>query len=131
VWRFDRFARSVSHLLRALDTFNSLGTAFCSLSEALDTATPAGRMVFTVLASVAELERSLIRERVIAGVRNAQRKGKHCGRPRLTDVSMSTVIAERAAGKSIRQIASELGTSVGTIHRLCSKSLAETTSASC
>lgn len=107
-----------------------VGIAFCSLSEALDTATPAGRMVFTVLASVAELERSLIRERVIAGVRNAQRKGKHCGRPRLKDVSISTVISGRAAGKSIRQIAAELGTSVGTIHRMCSKNLAETTSAS-
>src|ERR1700723_2295896 len=60
VWKFDRFARSVSHLLRALDTFRVLGIEFVSLSESLDTATPAGRMVFTVLGAVAELERSLI-----------------------------------------------------------------------
>jgi DNA invertase Pin-like site-specific DNA recombinase len=58
VWKFDRFARSVSHLLRALDTFRVLGIEFVSLSESLDTATPAGRMVFTVLGAVAELERS-------------------------------------------------------------------------
>src|SRR5262249_11090338 len=67
VWKFDRFARSVSHLLRALDTFRVLGVEFVSLSESLDTATPAGRMVFTVLGAVAELERSLIAERVRAG----------------------------------------------------------------
>ena len=54
VWRFDRFARSVSHLLRALETFQSLGILFVSLSESLDTSTPADRMVFTVLGAVAE-----------------------------------------------------------------------------
>jgi DNA invertase Pin-like site-specific DNA recombinase len=59
VWKFDRFARSVSHLLRALETFNSLGIGFVSLSESLDTSTHAGKMVFTVLGAVAELERSL------------------------------------------------------------------------
>ena len=72
VWKFDRFARSVTHLLRALDTFRVLGVEFVSLSESLDTATPAGRMVFTVLGAVAELERSLIAERVRAGLRNAR-----------------------------------------------------------
>ncbi len=80
VWKFDPFARSVSHLLRALDTFRALGIEFVSLSESLDTATPAGRMVFTVLGAVAELERSLIAERVRAGLRNARAKGKRLGR---------------------------------------------------
>src|SRR6202034_837546 len=60
VWKFDRFARSVSHLLRALETFQALGIHFVSLSESVDTSTPAGKMVFTVLGAVAELERSLI-----------------------------------------------------------------------
>src|SRR5271170_2782199 len=88
VWRFDRFARSVSHLLRALETFNALGIAFVSLSEQMDTTTPAGKMVFTVLGAVAELERSLIVERVRAGLRNARAKGKRLGRPRIvTDVN--------------------------------------------
>src|SRR3989304_8827331 len=63
VWRFDRFARSVSHLLRALETFRALGIEFVSLSEQVDTSTPTGKMVFTVPGAVAELERSLIAER--------------------------------------------------------------------
>jgi DNA invertase Pin-like site-specific DNA recombinase len=60
VWRFDRFARSVSHLLRALEGFNALGVQFVSLSEQVDTSTPTGEMVFTVLGALAELERNLI-----------------------------------------------------------------------
>src|SRR5215472_14745128 len=63
VWKFDRFARSVSQLLRALETFKALGIDFVSYSEQMDTSTPAGKMVFTVLGAVAELERSLIAER--------------------------------------------------------------------
>ena len=69
VWKFDRFARSVSHLLRALETFKALGIEFCSFSEQMDTSTPTGKMIFTVLGAVAELERSLIAERVRAGIR--------------------------------------------------------------
>jgi DNA invertase Pin-like site-specific DNA recombinase len=76
VWRFDRFARSFSHLLRALETFRALAIEFVSLSEQVDTSTPMGKMVFTVLAAVAELERSIIVERVRAGLRNARAKGK-------------------------------------------------------
>src|ERR1035438_1684539 len=72
VWKFDRFARSVSHLLRALEMFKALGIDFVSLSEQVDTSTPTGRMVFTVLGAVTELERSLIAERVRAGIRNAR-----------------------------------------------------------
>lgn len=81
VRRFDRFARSVSHLLCALETFKALGIDFVSFSEQMDTSTPAGKMVFTVLGAVAKLERSLIVERVRAGLRNARAKGKKLGRP--------------------------------------------------
>ena len=84
VWKFDRFARSVSHLLRALETFKAQGIEFVSFSEQLDTSTPAGKLVFTVLGAVAELERSLTVERVKAGLRNARAKGKRLGRPRVT-----------------------------------------------
>jgi DNA invertase Pin-like site-specific DNA recombinase len=116
VWKFDRFARSVSHLLRALETFNALGVAFVSLSESLDTSTPAGKMVFTVLGAVAELERSLIAERVRAGLRNARAKGKRLGRPPkdLDAVRISTL---RAQGVSWRAIATELKVGVGTLYR--------------
>jgi DNA invertase Pin-like site-specific DNA recombinase len=116
VWRFDRFARSVSHLLRALDTFRALGIEFVSLSESLDTATPAGRMVFTVLGAVAELERSLIAERVRAGLRNARAKGKRLGRPRVA-VDRARVARFRAQGLSWAKIAEQLGLGEGTVYR--------------
>jgi len=114
-WKFDRFARSVSHLLRALETFNSLGIAFVSLSEQIDTTTPAGRMIFTVLGAVAELERSLIAERVRAGLRNAKAKGKRLGRPRVA-VDATKIATMRASGASWPTIARELGVSVGTVY---------------
>jgi DNA invertase Pin-like site-specific DNA recombinase len=116
VWKFDRFARSVSHLLRALETFNSLGIAFVSLGEQIDTSTPAGKMVFTVLGAVAELERSLIVERVRAGLRNAKAKGKHLGRPHVS-VDAAKIASLREAGRSWPQIAKQLGVGVGTAYR--------------
>jgi DNA invertase Pin-like site-specific DNA recombinase len=118
VWRFDRFARSVSHLLRALETFQAVGVEFVSLSERLDTSTPTGKMVFTVLGAVAELERGLIVERVKAGLRNARAKGKRLGRPRKT-VESARITALRAQGHSLRSIASELGIGLATLHRVC------------
>ena len=116
VWKFDRFARSVSHLLRALETFNALGVGFVSLSESLDTSTPAGKMVFTVLGAVAELERSLIAERVKAGLRNARAKGKTLGRPRAI-VDAAQVAALREAGLSWAKIAEQLNVGEGTVYR--------------
>jgi DNA invertase Pin-like site-specific DNA recombinase len=115
-WRFDRFARSVSHLLRALETFNALGIAFVSLSENVDTTTPTGKMIFTVLGAVAELERSLIVERVRAGLRNARAKGKTLGRPR-KPVDIRRINTLRAQGLSWRAIASELEVGLATLYR--------------
>jgi DNA invertase Pin-like site-specific DNA recombinase len=116
VWKFDRFARSVSHLLKALDTFRALGIDFVSLSENLDTSTPAGRMVFTVLGAVAELERSLIIERVRAGISNARAKGKRLGRPRAV-VDPARVALARTQGKSWASISKEFGIGTGTARR--------------
>src|SRR5271169_2881101 len=82
-WRFDRFSRSVSHLCRALETFNALDIQFVSLCEQVDTSTPTGKLVFTILGAVAEGERNLIAERVRAGLRNARAKGKRLGRPKV------------------------------------------------
>ncbi len=114
VWRFDRFARSVSHLLRALETFNALGVQFVSLSEQVDTSTPTGKMIFTVLGAVAELERNLIVERVRAGLRHARAKGKRLGRPKKS-VDRTQIATLRAAGNSWRTISREMGVSVGTV----------------
>ena len=116
VWRFDRFARSVSHLLRALETFKVLGIEFVSLSEQVDTSTPTGKMVFTVLGAVAELERSLIAERVRAGLRNARAKGIHLGRPRV-DVDAARISSLRSQGLSWREIVTETGISKGSAQR--------------
>src|SRR5215469_18716436 len=121
VWRFDRFARSVSHLLQALETFRSVGIDFVSISEQVDTSTPTGKMVFTVLGAVAELERSLIAERVRAGMRNARAKGKRIGRPPRTyldqDTRRSIYEAYAIGGASLRRLAVRFGTSVGTVQR--------------
>jgi DNA invertase Pin-like site-specific DNA recombinase len=116
VWKFDRFARSVSHLLRALETFQELGIDFVSLSESLDTSTPAGKMVFTVLGAVAELERSLIVERVKAGLRIARAKGKRLGPPRVI-LDVYRIGALRDAGISWPEIAKQLSCGVGTVYR--------------
>jgi DNA invertase Pin-like site-specific DNA recombinase len=121
VWRFDRFARSVSHLLRALETFKALGIDFVSFSEQMDTSTPAGKMVFTVLGAVAELERSLIVERVRAGMRNARAKGRRIGRPPRTALSpeLREIIAETyvRGETSLRALAEQFGTSLATVQR--------------
>lgn len=117
VWKFDRFARSVSHLLRALETFQALGIEFVSLTEGVDTSTPAGKMVFTVLGAVAELERSLIRERVKAGLRNARAKGKLIGRPRVK-ADVDYILELRAQGLSWLAIGQKMGFGEGTVRRL-------------
>ena len=116
VWKFDRFARSVSHLLRALETFKAQGIEFVSFSEQMDTSTPTGRMIFTVLGAVAELERSLIAERVRAGVRNARAKGKRLGRPTVK-VDAGKVRELRESGKSFEEIGTALGVSAASAWR--------------
>jgi DNA invertase Pin-like site-specific DNA recombinase len=112
VWKFDRFARSVSHLLRALENFQALGIEFVSLTEGVDTSTPTGKIVFTVLGAVAELERSLICERVRAGLRNARAKGKRLGRPKVA-LDPARIAALRKSGLGWKKISRELGIGVG------------------
>lgn len=124
VWRFDRFARSVSHLLRALENFRSLGIEFVSLSEQVDTSTPTGKMIFTVLGAVAELERSLIAERVRAGLRNARAKGKKLGRPRLVP-NPGVITRLRAQGASWRAVGRALGVSPATAYCTAAKARLE------
>jgi DNA invertase Pin-like site-specific DNA recombinase len=114
-WRFDRFSRSVSHLCRALETFNSLDIQFVSLCEQVDTNTPTGKLVFTILGAVAEGERNLIAERVRAGLRNAKARGKRLGRP-TKSVDVDQINSLRASGHSWRSIASQMKLSVGTVY---------------
>ena len=117
VARFDRFARSTKHLVLALEEFSSLGVDFISLNESIDTSSPMGRMVFTVIAAVAELERSIIRERVVMGLDRAKRQGKRLGRPK-TFVSESKIQQLASDGLSLRQIAEHMGVSHTKVARL-------------
>ena len=117
VARFDRFARSTKHLVLALEEFNALGIDFVSLNESIDTSTPMGKMIFTIIGAVAELERSLIRERVMMGLDRARRQGKRLGRPRVL-VDREKVASLRAEGLSLRQIAIQLGVSKDRIARM-------------
>jgi DNA invertase Pin-like site-specific DNA recombinase len=100
VWKFDRFARSVKQLVTSLDEFHSLGIDFVSLTEQVDTTTPMGTLVFHVLGAVAELERSLVRERTVAGLKEARRKGKRLGRP---PINVSTNLIARIKAEGGRQ----------------------------
>ena len=118
VARFDRFARSTRHLIQALEEFNALAVNFISLSESIDTSTPMGKMVYTVIAAVAELERSLIRERVVMGLSRAKAQGKRLGRPPGTKANLRKIQKLKSDGLSIRQIANEANVSKSTVDRL-------------
>jgi len=116
VARFARFARSTRHLVLALEEFNALGVDFISLSESVDTSTPMGKMVFTVIGAVAELERSLIKERVVMGLARAKAQGKKLGRPRVA-VNADRIAKLCAQGRSWAEITKCLGIGKGTAQR--------------
>ena len=100
---FSRFARSTTHLLNALSEFKNKGVGFVSLSEKIDTSTPVGVAIFSILAAVSQLERDLIAERVKSGLQNARAKGKHIGRKKLRDSELIRKLLK--AGMTYRNIA--------------------------
>ena len=115
VWKFDRFARSTSHLLRALEEFDHLGIRFISVRDQIDTGSPMGKAMFTLIGAMAELESSLTSERVTAGMKAARARGKCLGRPKLPPRIISEIehlasrtelsvrgIHEKIAGKASR-----------------------------
>ena len=115
VWRYDRFARSLRELVNALAEFEGLGIEFVSYNEGADTTTPQGKLLFGNMASLAEFERSLISERVRAGMQRAKAQGKHTGRPPLHPTKRRR-IAARLAEKprpSDRAIARAVGVAAG------------------
>jgi DNA invertase Pin-like site-specific DNA recombinase len=120
VFRFDRFARSVKQLVLALEEFRSLEIDFISHQEALDTSTPMGEAMFAIIAAMAQLERSIIRERVQAGIAHARirgtKSGKPIGRPRAV-FDRSQAAELRAEGMSWGKIAKKLGTTVTSVRR--------------
>jgi DNA invertase Pin-like site-specific DNA recombinase len=119
-WRFDRFARSTKHLISALDEFRHLGIEFISYQENIDTGSPLGKAMFTIVAAMAELERNIIVERIRGGIRRAKEQGKRSGRRPLTDPSLlRTVLRMKAQGKSIRAIAEAVKVSKSFVHKTC------------
>jgi DNA invertase Pin-like site-specific DNA recombinase len=105
VWKFDRFARNTRHLLAALEEFDHLGIRFISVQDQIDTDSPMGRAMFTIIGAMAELESSLISERVTAGMKAAEARGKHLGRPPVAPRTVSKIEALAASTDlSIRQI---------------------------
>jgi len=116
VWRFDRFARSTRHLINALEEFKNLRVDFVSYQENIDTSSPLGSAIFTIISAVAQLERDIIAERVKAGLRRAKENGKRLGRP-VARVDRQKVCELRMTGMSIRQIARKLKSSKSTIAR--------------
>src|ERR1019366_3234534 len=113
-WKVDRFGRSLKHLVNALADLDSYGVAFVSLRDNLDLSTPSGRLMFQIIGAMAEFERSLIQERVRAGLRNAKLKGKTLGRPRRI-VNGDEMTRLREQGASFREIAKAVGASPGTV----------------
>jgi len=119
VWRFDRFARSTKHLILALEEFKNLGVDFVSYQENIDTSSPLGSAIFTIISAVAQLERDIIAERVKAGLRRAKENGKKLGRPR-TNVDQGEIHRLRSQGLSLRAIAKITGVSRTTISNFLS-----------
>ena len=116
VWASDRIARSTRHFLEVLDELNRLNVAYLSFRESIDTAGPLGRAVVVIIGAIAELERSLIVERVRAGMRRAKLEGQRIGRPPV-DLDRAAVLRDRQRGQSLGQLARNYQVSRATIYR--------------
>lgn len=120
VWRFDRFARSTRHLLQSLDEFRSLGIDFISFQENIDTTSPLGKAMFTIISAINELEKNIIVSRVRAGLANAKAKGRKLGRP--PRINHGQVLELRTQGFSLSQIGKKVGATKSAVSKLISKS---------
>ena len=120
-WKLDRFGRSLRHLVESLADLEAVGVAFVSLRDNVDMSTPSGRLMFHVIGAMAEFERSLIQERVKAGLVLARSKGKTLGRPKVKrerDKDAKRIRQMRDEGQSYREIAEELGRSTMDVYRV-------------
>lgn len=120
VFRFDRISRSTKQLIELLETFRKLSISFISITENIDTTTPAGSMMFTIIAAFAKFERDIISERVKFGIEKARINGKQIGRKRI-EVDIDKIFDYYSQWMSIRKISIECGVSRSKIHRLLSQ----------
>jgi DNA invertase Pin-like site-specific DNA recombinase len=118
VWRYDRFARSMQELVNALEEFLTLGIDFISYRENADTTTAQGKLIFGIMASLAEFERALIAERVKAGMARAKAQGKHVGRPRIPAQKEAAIRRDLLAGRSLRSTIKTHGVGSKTVQRI-------------
>lgn len=118
VWRLDRWGRSVADLAISLKELNELGIAFVSLTEALDLTTPTGRAMAGLLSVFAEFEREVLRERILAGIAQARKRGTHLGRPRTASVKQEAVCQLFTEGASKSEIARRLSISRASVRRV-------------
>lgn len=117
IWKLDRLARSLRHLLLLVDQLNAAHVSFVSLRDpGIDTTSPGGRLMLQILGAFAEFERDLVQERVRAGVRRAQAAGKHCGRRR-TELDLRPALALLREGRDLKEIARILKVSRTTLRR--------------
>ena len=123
VWRLDRLGRSLKHLIEVVADLEHRGVAFQSLTEAIDTSTSGGRLVFHVFASLAEFEAGIIRERTLAGLAAARARGRTGGRPTVwTPEKQRTAHSMHHAGEDVSDIARVLGVSRASVYRLLNAS---------
>lgn len=118
VWKIDRLGRSIPDVIATVFDLIGRGIVVCSLTEGADSSTPLGRVLIGILASLADLERENIRERVKSGMAAAKARGTHCGRPRAANAETARVIREwQAAGGSVKEIARKLKLSRSLVYK--------------
>jgi DNA invertase Pin-like site-specific DNA recombinase len=115
VTKLDRLARSLRHLVTLLDEFSSLGIQFVSLKDQIDMTTASGRLMLHIIGAFAEFERSLIRERTVAGLEHARRLGKRLGRPKTRNDEF--ILSLRAKGLSYSEISRKIGCEKSAVYR--------------
>ena len=123
---FDRIARNVRHFLDVLDELNHLGIQFISLRENIDTGGPLGRAMLTIIGAISELERSLIVERVKAGMRRAKLEGRRIGRAPM-NINRAEVVSDRRSGMSLTQVSMKHRISRASVCRLVKEAGASAT----
>ena len=117
VWSVDRLGRSLQHLTALLSDIESKGVDLYLHQQGIDTTTPSGKMMFQMCGVFAEFERSMIRERVMAGLDRARSQGKRLGRPPVPPILIEKMKRMRGEGMTLTAIAKKVGVSVGKVHQ--------------